>query len=115
MTQSQMVFYNFPYDYDTASRYTFKESVSIQDKNFWTMCKIKYNGYFLFFHKKTNLVFDDRMNLLGRYINDDIIVIEDISDGEIIKCWMEECKMKSLIVSRENVLQNDIEKQFEIV
>ena len=115
MTQSQQFFYKFPYDYDAASRYTFKESVTIQNKYFWTMCKIKYNGCFLFFHKKTNLVFDDKMNLLGRYINNELIVIEDISNGENIKHWMEECRTKPLIIEQENVLQNDIENLFEIV
>ena len=115
MTRSKIERQFLPYDYQSASTYSFTDSVSIYDYNFWTMCKIKYNGCFLFFHKKTNLVFDDKMNLLGRYINNELIVIEDISNGENIKHWMEECRTKPLIIEQENVLQNDIENLFEIV
>ena len=111
MTRSKIERQFLPYDYQSASTYSFTDSVSIYDYNFWTMCKIKYNGYFLFFHKKTNLVFDERMNLLGRYIDNDVVVIEDLINKESIEHWMSECRKKPLPCYKED----DLEKLFEIV
>lgn len=114
MTQFRLDRYELPYNYDIASQYSFKEIISFQDKTFWVMSKIRYNQDFLYFHKKTNLVFDDRMNLLGRYINDQIIVVEDLSNKDRIETWLRECKNKPLSIRK--IYEEDLsEKIFEIV
>jgi hypothetical protein len=114
MTQFRLDRYELPYNYDIAAQYSFKEIISFQDKTFWVMSKIRYNQDFLYFHKKTNLVFDDRMNLLGRYINDQIIVVEDLSNKDRIETWLRECKNKPLSIRK--IYEEDLsEKIFEIV
>lgn len=59
-------------------------------------------------------MFDDRMNLLGRYINDQIIVVEDLSNKDRIETWLRECKNKPLSIRK--IYEEDLsEKIFEIV
>jgi hypothetical protein len=106
--------YTLPYDHQEASRYPFNESVSLHDRSFWTMCRVDYKDNFLFFHKKTNLVFDEKMNLLGRYVNDELIITEDLRERKQIEQWLKECREKPL-TSLQEMKEDVLEKLFEIV
>jgi hypothetical protein len=81
-----------PYDYDSASKYTFTEPVKMSDSNFWRVSKIICDKLEVFLHQKTNLVLAQNGRLLGRYIDGEFIDIEKINDREHIIYWYAMCQ-----------------------
>lgn len=92
---------DLPYNYDEASLYTFKVPFPINDNNFWRMFRVKYDIFDLFFHKKTNVVFDCKFCIIGRFINDKIIPIDRLHNRQDIINWFDTSKRMERLLKVE--------------
>ncbi len=98
--------FELPYNYYEASEYSFKEVVSTLDNNFWRMFKLRTSMGELYFHKRTNLVFDERFELIGRYIMDKICLLEELDNYREIVNWFKTCRATPM--SNRDIFLNDV-------
>ena len=88
--------FELPYNYDTASEYRFNNVISTLDTKFWIMWKLRTPLGEFFFHKMTNVVFNDKFELVGRFIKDKVVLLDDLDNAKEIENWFHKCRAAPL-------------------
>ena len=84
--------YNLPYNYQEALLFDFLTPTPMNYRSFWKFTLLRCDDIKLFIHQKSNIIMSDKGELIGRYIDDDFIPLEKLSNKDTITKWFKYCQ-----------------------
>jgi hypothetical protein len=81
-----------PYNYDNANLFDFLNPITMKDKTFWKFSLFKCDSINLFVHQNSNIIMSDKGNIIGRFVDNKFISLDNLENKEAILAWYIYCQ-----------------------